>query len=256
MVRVSSAVLIVGIGQPPGAPTGVGEGRPPGRRGRPGPGRGPPRSPGRPLLPVFLGELLAVQPRVDPALGDQLGMRPALDDPAALVDEDPVGAQDRGQSVGDGDRGPALHQALEGGLDEPLRDSVERRGRLVEDQDPRVLEQHPGDRQALLLAARQLVAALADERVVALGELHDPLVDRGGAGGDLELLVGGVGARVAEVVADRGVEEVRLLGHGPDHLAERGELDPADIDVVDLDRARVDVVEARDEVGGRGLARA
>ena len=202
----------------------------------------------------ILGELLVVEPRVDPSLGDQFGMRATLDDPATLVDEDPVGAQDRGQSVGDGDRRAALHQALEGGLDEPFRDGVERRGRLVEDQDPRVLEQDPGDREALLLPTGQLVAALADGRVISVGEFDDPFVDRGGPGGDLELVVGGVRARVAEVVADRGVEEVRLLGHGPDHLPEGSELDPADIDVIDLDRAGVDVVQARDEVGGRRLA--
>ena len=41
---------------------------------------------------------------------------------------------------------------------------VERAGRLVEDQDRRVLEQRPGDRQALALAAGQRAAALADRR--------------------------------------------------------------------------------------------
>ena len=37
------------------------------------------------------------------------------------------------------------------------------------------LQQDPGDRDALLLAARELVAALADDRVVAVGELEDPV---------------------------------------------------------------------------------
>ena len=41
-------------------------------------------------------------------------------------------------------------------------------GRLVEDQDRRVLEDRPGDRQPLPLAARERRAALADDRVVAL----------------------------------------------------------------------------------------
>ena len=41
---------------------------------------------------------------------------------------------------------------------------VERAGRLVEDQDRRVLEQRPGDGDALALAARQRRAALADAR--------------------------------------------------------------------------------------------
>ena len=46
----------------------------------------------------------------------------------------------------------------------------ERRGRLVEHQDRRVLEHHARDRDALLLAARELEAALADQRLVAVGQ--------------------------------------------------------------------------------------
>ena len=52
-------------------------------------------------------------------------------------------------------------------LDRELDLAVERRGRLVEDQDRRVLEDHARDRDALALAARELDAALADVRVVA-----------------------------------------------------------------------------------------
>ena len=85
-------------------------------------------------------------------------------------------------------------------------------------EDPRVLEQHAGDGDALLLAARQLVAALADDRVVALGQLGDPVVDRRGTGRHLELLVGRLGLGVVQVLADRGVEQVRLLGHDADDL--------------------------------------
>ena len=53
-------------------------------------------------------------------------------------------------------------------LDRFLGAAVERAGRLVEDQDRRVLEQGAGDRDALLLAARQLEPALADHRFIAL----------------------------------------------------------------------------------------
>ena len=60
-------------------------------------------------------------------------------------------------------------------LDRGLRLAVEVRGRLVEDDDARPLEQHPGDRQPLLLAARHPVAAVADHGVEAFGERrHEP----------------------------------------------------------------------------------
>ena len=59
------------------------------------------------------------------------------------------------------------HQRDERGLDQRLVVRVERAGRFVEDQDARILEQHARDRQPLALAARELVAALADDRFVA-----------------------------------------------------------------------------------------
>ena len=62
----------------------------------------------------------------------------------------------------------ALHQRLQRGLHLPLGFGVERRGRLVEDQDRRVLEQRARDRQALALAAGQAHAVLADQGVEAL----------------------------------------------------------------------------------------
>ena len=52
------------------------------------------------------------------------------------------------------------------------------------------------------------------------------------------------------------MEQVRLLGHEPDDIAERLEGHLAQVVAVDLDRPAVDVVQARDEVGRRGLARA
>ena len=53
---------------------------------------------------------------------------------------------------------------------------VDGAGGVVEHQDRRVDEQGAGDGDALALAARQGVAALADDGVVALGQLPDELV--------------------------------------------------------------------------------
>ena len=139
-------------------------------------------------------------------------------------------------------------------LDEPLARGVERRGRLVEDQDARILQEHPGDREPLLLASGHPVATLADDGVVAVGEVDDPLVDERRTRGRLELSVGGVRAGVEEVLADGRVEQVRLLRDHADHLGERSERDLADVTPVDRHRASGHVVEPRHEIGDRRLA--
>ena len=62
------------------------------------------------------------------------------------------------------------HRLAQAALDRRLGLRVHRRGRVVEDQDPRVGEQRPGDRDPLALAARERQPALADQRLVAVGE--------------------------------------------------------------------------------------
>src|SRR5664280_2298569 len=58
-------------------------------------------------------ELLEVETGVEAALRQELVVGAALHDPAALVHQDLVGAEDRREPVRDRDRGPALHDPLE-----------------------------------------------------------------------------------------------------------------------------------------------
>ena len=74
--------------------------------------------------------------------------------------------------MGDHERRAADHQPVERVEDDRFGLRVDRRGRLVEDQDRRVLEERARDRDPLPLAAGQLRAALAEQRVVPLRQRH------------------------------------------------------------------------------------
>ena len=78
--------------------------------------------------------------------------------------------RDRREAMRDRDRRPPRGEAVERLLHLPLGPGVERARRLVEHQDRRVAQDRARDRDALLLAAREAVAALADDGVVALGQ--------------------------------------------------------------------------------------
>ena len=133
---------------------------------------------------------------------------------------------------------------------------VEVRRGFVEDHDRRVLQQHACDREPLLLAARQPVAALAHDRVVPVGKRRDQVVDPRRAARLHELVVGRVGPGVAQVGADAVVEQVGVLHHHADGARSDCEREVADVVAVDAHAALHDVVDARDEQRGGGLARA
>ena len=78
---------------------------------------------------------------------------------------------------------------------------IERRGRLVEQDDRRVLEKRAGDRDALALAAGKLHAVLAAGRVVAAVEVHDEIVGVGRLGGGDDLLLARARPTHGDVVA-------------------------------------------------------
>jgi hypothetical protein len=86
---------------------------------------------------------------------------------------------DRAEAMGDDETGAAGHQRSEGLLDEPLVFRVELAGGFVENQDVRIGEHGAGDGDALALPAGEAQAALADRRVVTLGQFGDEVVGVG-----------------------------------------------------------------------------
>jgi Transmembrane secretion effector len=116
-----------------------------------------------------------------------------LGDAAGLEHDDAVGGPDGGQAVGDDQGGAALAGPGHGRRDLALAGRVQVGDGLVHDQDGGVLEQGPGDGDALALAARQAGPELTGDAGVAVGQAGDELVGQGGPGGRLDLGVAGVG---------------------------------------------------------------
>jgi hypothetical protein len=71
-----------------------------------------------------------------------------------------------------------------------------------------------------------------------------------------DVVLVGAGAPEGDVVADRAAEQERLLGDDAHLRAQRARSGVPEVDAVDDDAARRRVVEARDELGERRLARA
>src|SRR5260370_1075355 len=83
--------------------------------------------------------------------------------PAPVEDDDLVRVADGREAVRDGDRRAPLGEAVEGLLHGALGLGVKRARRLVEHEHGRVSQDRARDRDALLLAAGEAVAALADD---------------------------------------------------------------------------------------------
>ena len=115
---------------------------------------------------------------------------------------------------------------------------IERRGRLVEKDDRRVLEEGAGDGDALALSARELHAVLAAGRVVAALEAHDEVVRVGRLGGGDDLRLARAGTAHGDVVAHRALEQEVLLGDIGDLPAQRLARHGRDVDAVAQDLAR------------------
>ena len=106
----------------------------------------------------------------------------------------------------------------------------------------------------LALPGGQRPAPLADRVEVAAGERGDEVVRAHGPRRALDLGVGGVGAAVGDVVADRAREQERLLGHEAELAAVRAQVEVAHGRRRRRGRRRSRVVEAGDQLHQRRLA--
>src|SRR4051794_22505440 len=140
-------------------------------------------------------------------------------DPAGVHQHDAIGELERAEAVGDEEGGAVAGEFLDGLADQGLVLDVDGAGGLVEDQDGRVAEHGAGQGDPLALATGEAEPALADDRVVAVGQTCDELVRIGAAGGGHDLVAGGVAVAVGDVPGDGVLEQDRLLDHHPDLAA-------------------------------------
>jgi len=117
----------------------------------------------------------------------------AFDNLPVFQDHDDIGPAHGGQPVGDDERRPAVHEALDGLHDRLLGLCVQRAGRFVENENGRVLQQRPCDGKSLPFAAGESSAALPKMCVEAFRQFLDEGVGIGGARGGLDLFARGVG---------------------------------------------------------------
>src|SRR5258705_3479036 len=110
------------------------------------------------------------EPCVESGVRHQLVMRAALDDSSTVHDDDRVGVTNRGESMRDDERRPALAEPGQCVLHPALGLRVEQAGRLVENEDARVLQHRARNRETLALAGPEPVPALADAGPVTLRE--------------------------------------------------------------------------------------
>ncbi len=189
------------------------------------------------------------------ALG-QLFVRSGIDDLTFVDDDDPIGQRQRGTPMRDEQCRARARDPAQRGVDLLLDARVDRRRGVVEQQDRGIREERAGQRDPLPLTARQREALLADDGVVAERELHDEFVGFGGAGRGLDFGGSRVGAPEGDVRGDRIGEQERVLEHHADAAPQRLQRRVAHVEPVDLDRAGVNVVEAREQKPDRRLPRA
>lgn len=112
-----------------------------------------------------------------PASGlHELPVRAGFQDAAAVQDHQPVGSVERGQAVGDGNHGAIFGKGGQRRMDASLRLEIQGGGRLVEDQDARIVQNRPRDGDPLAFTTGQALPALADKRVVSIRAGRDEVM--------------------------------------------------------------------------------
>src|ERR1700751_1548549 len=161
----------------------------------------------------------------------------------------------------DRDHRLAGNQRAEARLNGSFDFAVERRGRFVEYQDRRIFENDAGDGDALALATGKLYAALADMRVIAAAaapifEFKNKLMGVRQSRGAFDLFVARGGPAVANIGADRAVEERSVLRHHRDLRAQGFLRQGRNILPVDQDRSALQMEKPQQQIDHGGFARA
>ncbi len=156
--------------------------------------------------------------------------------------------------MGDDEDRAAGNQVGKRDLHQRLAFRVERRSGFIKNENGRVLEQRPGNGDALALSSGEAEALFADHRIVLFGKPLDEVVSQRRLGGRDHPAQRDIRLAIGDVVADRIVEENRLLGYVANLGTERSQADIPQVMSVDANAASGDIEEAWDQVHQSGLA--
>ena len=183
-------------------------------------------------------------------------MRPLFNDATVLHHGDAVGRTNGRQPVRDDQRGAPRHQPFERAQERCLGLGIERTGGFVEDENGRVLQHGPRNRQPLPFAARERGAALAELGVVARGQTRDEVVRLCRAGSGFDLRARGVAPADRDVLGDRPRKQERVLEHDGHLLAHIAQPHIAQVVTIDQHAAAVRIGKTRNHRHQRALATA
>src|SRR4051812_4524983 len=164
------------------------------------------------VLPV--PNLRRVEAMVGSATRDELCVRAAFDDLSAIHYENLVCVHDGREAVSDDEDCPTGEQTINGLLHESFRVGVQRGSGFVENEDGRIGQEGPCDRETLPLPTRETRATLAQDGRIALRQFHDEGVRICGTRRGFDLRIGEpFGRSVRDIVSYTVVEEYSVLAH-------------------------------------------
>ena len=145
---------------------------------------------------------------VSSRLRHQIVVAALLDDASFVKDNDDIGIFDSGQTVSDDDGGFVVHKFVQSILHQIFRNGIKCAGGFIKDKDGGIFQNGTGDGKALFLTAGQTGAVLADDGIIAVGELGDELFHVGHTGGGEDLFIGNFPLHgVSDIVTDGAGKE-------------------------------------------------
>lgn len=158
-----------------------------------------------------------------------------LGDLAAVEDDDAVGMLYGREAVSDNKGGAVSGKLCQRLLDLALGLSVQSRGGLIHNQNGGIFQEYSRDRQALLLPARKLDTAFADDCIQSFRKGCDYPIEPGSLHSLDDVRLWRVQLAIGDVLADRSTEQKHILLHYANLAAKRREGHIADVNSIDLD---------------------
>ncbi len=175
---------------------------------------------------------------------------------ATFVDQhDSIGQCDGARAMRNDDGGSPLHHGAHGVANLVFLAGVDRTRCIVEHQHAWVGNDGTCNRHSLTLASAEREPALADRRVVSLGEPCDEVVCAGKSRSAFHRCHIRIGFGKGDVVSNGIVEQEGFFEHHTDVLTQFAYIELAQIDAVQRDAALFHVIKAQQEPNDRALAR-